>query len=404
MQKVLRCCFLFLCLEMASCDESGGKKKTDINNENNINNVNNINNINNSNNNNNTNCDEQQDVKTLHWLSQQKIYHGTTTGPALCMTPSQQLAIGALLQYDGAWVNVCTGTLVTDRLVLTAAHCVTDYRARPLDPSKLRFAFGTDAAFPLRIFGVRAVYVNPRYTNYSKTGYDHAVIELDGTPAADLGISPLPISRTSPANLIGHYVQQAGFGITERDYNNTQLWWTPERVWGVSDADGEMIVNGQGYSSVCNGDSGGPSLYLLGGNVLTVLGTVSWGDPSCVDFDHYARTDWDRDFLDTVLPTDFDYCGGLTFEGECEGNVARWCEGGLLHTQCCDARTGPCIVSGGRARCEQPRIACDNLDFAGVCNGDVAQWCWGGLAFSRHCAACNQQCTTVGSILGNYCQ
>jgi hypothetical protein len=123
-----------------------------------------------------------------------------------------------------------------------------------------------------------------------------------------------------------------------------------------------------------------------------------------VDFDHYARTDWDLDFLDSVLPADFDLCGGLTAEGECDGSVARWCEGGLPRTECCDARTGPCTLSGGRARCERRRPACENLDFAGICDGATAQWCWGGLVFSRNCAACGQECTSAGSILGNYCQ
>lgn len=401
MKKLFLPGFVILSLALCACDDHNGKKKsTDIidildsdTNDSEI--VNN--------NSNNSTCNETQDTKTLQWLPQLKIYHGTTQGPAVCMAPSQQLAIGALLQYDGAWVNVCTGTLVTDRLVLTAAHCVTDYRGRPLSPSELRFAFGPDAASPLRSVGVLAVHVNPRYTNYSKTGYDHAVIELDGTPAADLGVSPLPISRTSPAGIIGHYVQQAGFGITEQDSNNTRLWWTPERVWGVSDADGEMIVNGQGYSSVCNGDSGGPSIYPLEGNVPTVLGTVSWGDPSCVDFDHYARTDWDLDFLDSVIPAGFDYCASLTEEGECDGDIARWCEGGLPRTECCDARTGPCTVTDGRARCQKRRPACENLDFAGVCENETAKWCWGGLVFSRDCAACGQVCANAGSIWGNVC-
>jgi len=370
--------------------------------------ANNVNNVNNVNNTNNQTCDGTQDVKDFHWLAKSrnlKIYNGTVTGPALCMAPSQRLAVGALMQYDGAWGNVCTGTLVTDRHVLTAAHCASDYRGNPMDPSELRFSFGDDANSPERTYEVLTVTVNPNYGGYNEnTGDDHAVLELDGNPATDLGISPIPISRVSPRALIGHYVQQAGFGTTEDSYNNTRLWWTPELVSGVSDADGELIVDGQGYSSVCNGDSGGPSLYPLDGNVLSVLGTVSWGDPSCVDVDRYARTDWDLDFLDVAIPA-FNACAGLTEDGVCDGDVARWCEGGLPRTECCDERTGPCAVVGGQARCGDRRAVCSALDFTGVCDGGVARWCWGGLVRTRNCAACGVSCVTdASSILGAYCE
>jgi hypothetical protein len=426
------CCLLLVCFAAFACDDDGSKKKTGealcadgLDNDGDgfadcddqdcwpsaacqTNNVNNVNNANNVNNVNNQVCDGAQDVKDFHWLDKSrtlKIYHGTLSGPALCMAPSQRLAVGALLQYDGGWGNVCTGTLVTDRHFLTAAHCASDWRGDPLSAGELRVAFGDDADSPLATYEVLSVSVNPGYGGYSaKTGEDHAVLTLDGNPMADHGISPIPISRTSPRPLIGHYVQQAGFGTTESSYNNTRLWWTPELVSGVSDADGELIVDGQGYSSVCNGDSGGPSLYPLEGNVLSVLGTVSWGDPSCVDVDRYARTDWNLDYLDTAIPA-FDACAGLTEAGTCEGNVARWCEGGLPRTECCDARTGPCAVVGGLARCGERRTPCTDQDFEGACSGDTARWCWGGLVHSRNCAACNSTCVPdAGSVFGAYCE
>ncbi len=424
----LLCCLL-LAFAAVACDDDGSKKKTgetlcadtldndgdgfadcddqdcwpsDACQTNNVNNVNNLNNVNNQ------ICDGRQDEKDFHWLNKSrnlKIYHGTVAGPALCMAPSQRLAVGALLQYDNGWGNVCTGTLVTDRHFLTAAHCASDWRGNAMSPDELRVAFGDDADSPLEVYEVLTVLVNPNYGGYDQvTGYDHAVLELAGNPMTELGITPIPISRTSPQPLIGHYVQQAGFGTTESSYNNTRLWWTPELVSSVSDRDGELIVDGQGYSSVCNGDSGGPTLYPLEGNVLSVLGTVSWGDPSCVDVDRYARTDWDLDFLDGAIPA-FDACAGLAEAGVCDGDVARWCEGGLPRTECCDERTGPCAVTGGRARCGDRRTPCTDQDFEGACIDDIARWCWGGLIHSRNCTACGTTCVPdAGSVFGAYCE
>jgi hypothetical protein len=130
------------------------------------------------------------------------------------MAPSQQLAIGALLQYDGAWVNVCTGTLVTDRHVLTAAHARRITGPARMDPSELRFAFGTDAASPLRTFGVRSVHVNPLYSNYFQNGLrPPAIIELDGHPRCGFGDFALAHFAQKPGKSRGALRAAGGFGI-----------------------------------------------------------------------------------------------------------------------------------------------------------------------------------------------
>ncbi len=399
---------LSLVVVLSACDDSGSKKNTNnLNNTNNANNSNNLNNANNLNNTNNQVCPDTEDTKRLHWYNTSlKIYYGAQE-PALCMAGSQKLAVGALLSENrGVWSNICTGTLVTGNHILTAAHCVTDYRGRPKPASDFRFAFGPDSANPVAVYELVSLAVNPSYSGYSaRTGHDHAVLVLQGSPMDDLGISPLPIHRVHPGYLVGQYVQQGGYGITQNSSSNARLWWTPELVSGVDDRDGELIVNGQGFSSVCNGDSGGPSLYPVDGNVLTILGTVSYGDPSCVDRDYYGRTDWDLDFLDANIPA-FDYCAGLDEKGVCDGNIARWCEGGLPRTECCDAVTGPCELSvNGYARCDVRRNPCASmLDFKGTCQDNTAFWCWGGLVFSRSCTACGGTCTpNADPVFGAYC-
>ncbi len=372
------------------------------------NNSNNINNINNTTINNGI-CPTAQDDKLsqIHWLSR-RIYHGTT-GPGICLSDAQALAVGSLVTEDGggSWYNFCSGTLVTDRYVLTASHCTLSPWGGEMDPSEVRFTLGDDALSPEDVFTVIAIHNNPDYDMWGNTtGWDHAILELDRSPLDYLPVEPIPYAATAPDNIIGNYVQQVGFGTTEDDNDNSTKWWTLELVDSVNETLGEMTVNGQGESSVCDGDSGGPSLHALGGSGLAIIGTVSWGDASCVDYDHYAMTHWDQTYLSKWIP-EYDYCGDLPAEGTCDGTgMAVWCEGGIVHRECCDEITGPCTVIGGIAQCQNTRDVCpEGLDFRGTCDGtSIARWCFDGRVHTRDCVSCGQVCADTGNdTIGSYC-
>ena len=60
-------------------------------------------------------------------------------------------AVGVLGDLD-AVLPVCTGTLVTPTMVLTAEHCLED-----VEPEELRFLIGPNALAPRRTISVRGV-------------------------------------------------------------------------------------------------------------------------------------------------------------------------------------------------------------------------------------------------------
>jgi len=293
--------------------------------------------------------DEKEPRSTLS-----RIVDGTESfdPEVVVLEEGQVLAIGAMLSRDwmgGGFSNSCTATLVAERTVLTAAHCVRSWAglARPGD---LRFAVGRDVADPEHVFEIAEVHANAEYAPWGggaeQARGDMAVLILAEPAAAAVPeIRPIPINRAPlPEGFLGSVVQNVGFGTTApRGGDNTLRWWTVEEVTAVSEFD--YTVYGGGVSSVCFGDSGGPGLWTFPDGVVRVAGTVSWGDPSCVDYDHFARTDYNLELLLPFVGPE-DPCGGLTWEGRCEGTDAVWCVDGTTYRRDCAACGQTCGDAG----------------------------------------------------------
>lgn len=331
-----------------------------------------------------------------------KIYHGTAE-PEQCLSPGQQLAVGALLFENYGWGNGCTGTLINEDTVLTAAHCVQRWNGQLLAPHTVRFAVGRDAWNPDYVFNVTSVHAHPNYDGGGDADNDTGLLKLaEPISAAGLTLLPIPVNRNDlPASLLGQTVQNGGYGDTESGGDNSLMWWTVEEVTDINP--GWFTVFGGGApngSSVCYGDSGGPSMHLFNGHNLSVLGTVSWGDPSCMDYDHFARADFSLPWIEQNGGT-LDPCVGIDTAGLCDGDVALWCDNGQLRQQCCGTQGTVCSPdTTGNNRCGSN---CGSITFEGECQGNDAVWCDNGTLRRRRCEPCNQVCGYVDSVMGYYC-
>ncbi|MBL8609264.1 MAG: S1 family peptidase [Myxococcales bacterium] len=196
----------------------------------------------------------------------------------------------AVVAVDIGGTGLCTGTLISERVVLTARHCVADTRAeivcpatkaqvgRAFDPRSLSILVGDDAE--------RAQVVAHGLDVVAPGGVTlcDADIALIVTDRAIKGIKPLGVRRTGPA--VGETVRAVGYGRpSDRSAPGVKLLRDHVRVLSVSAA--EFRVG----EATCQGDSGGPAIDQDSGEVI---GVVSRGGPRCQGADvHnvYTRVD-----------------------------------------------------------------------------------------------------------------
>jgi len=372
------------------------------------------------------------------------------------LTDGQVLAVGAILQnVEGDWMNVCSATLTTPKVVVTAAHCVLimDWGSEhTASPSEIRFAIGRDAASPEHVFQPETVVRHPDFDLWRLgEGNDVGLLVLAHSAMDDVPeLEPIPMNLdvVSRETFVGQRVQNVGYGIVdENDWydNNSLRWWTVQEVVDMNA--GEFVVTGWGETGVCNGDSGGPSLWTMPDGAVRIMGVVSWGEERCVDDTYFTLLHHASPFIDeylescgdetatgrcegdvaiycdghTVVSTDCatrglvcggdddgqmrcveDLCEGETLEGRCEGDDAVWCDGAEVHREHCAAPDWSCDATAeGLMRCvEDP---CEGLTLEGECDGDTARWCEAGVLKERRCADCGQRCGWSDEHDGVYC-
>lgn len=292
----------------------------------------------------------------------------------------QALSIGAItMEYEGEWFNVCTATLVSPTVVLTAAHCLLDPETGiQAQPSEVRFVVGEDAQRPLAELQPVRLWTHPRYSLWAETSRDDVAVMILDQPATELlpGIQPLPVNcdRIAPPTLQGQLVQHVGYGVTDPLTMwelNTRRWWTVEEVVEVSSF--EFVVFGWGETGVCFGDSGGPALWTMPDGEVRVIGVASMAEETCVDHAYFTQT---RDNCDDLAEF-FDGCSDETYVGRCDlGEVAVFCEDERVQRIDCGAAGQVCGNSGdGTVRCVDPPDRCEGESFAGRCDGHLAIWC-----------------------------
>jgi len=305
-----------------------------------------------------------------------------------------------VILYNNQVGALCTGTLITNEWVLTAAHCVESdpYMQncnRPVSASRMQVGFG--------VYESSATWRNVSEVHQHQDWdcqyliNDITLLKLSGSPPE--GVTPIPYLPSTLAltnSDVGIDLEFSGYGQTQSGSTGTRLHVTNKLDLVCTSPSGcgnyaspNTICYDENPGGPCSGDSGGPAFVLRSGTKY-VGGVTSYGDQNCTQFGCSTKVDafdaWIAGFIGTTLPL-----GSVCSAGtQC---ASGFCVDGV----CCEnSCTGVCMSCNqaayrGYCRTDPDNTPCPDAD---KCNG--TEVCRSGACVAGTPLDCNDNnaCTT----------
>lgn len=203
--------------------------------------------------------------------------------------------IGAMTAalYNAQRRSLCTGTIIAEDLLLTAAHCIPD------GSFELYVLFGKDTSQSSRLVArtVSAVRVGPLWEDRRTEEFDNgdiALVRFDG--GLPEGYHAAEILEDEDLLSDGTELVMAGYGVIDGSSgaDGGVLRKVSLPIEDATYSETEFLVDESLGRGTCYGDSGGPAFvrsggrYLLAGVTSRAVGEVQTDDP-CARFGVYTN-------------------------------------------------------------------------------------------------------------------
>ena len=210
--------------------------------------------------------------------------HAVTYGdPVLDASKFSEVVLIQILNTDtDEFVDACTGTLISQTEVLTAAHCIRGYDTFQVVVGAIEIGQGTT-------IGVRDSWYSSRYSD-AKFANDIGLLLLS-SPANSPKIARLSPASFSPSakttyTLVGFGNDQNGDQGPLRAAALKVQTKAAAKYFGrifnskTTIAAGRYLKSERVYAGACNGDSGGPLFSNIKGKRY-IVGVTNYGATSC---------------------------------------------------------------------------------------------------------------------------
>lgn len=345
-------------------------------------------------------CSDGVVTESEQWMPlEQAIVNGSVS--------QEFAATGALLINGRAASSLCTGTLVRQDLVLSAAHCFEGIDLSRGDDAQ--FLIASDLAQPVIERRLASVTPHPDFA-LSDEGTDHdiAVARLS-EPIAE--VVPVAVSMGAARDLVGQTVTLVGYGASAASSSRLGADYEGAGVRRSTDVVVREVVGTLwGYtfdetsSGACVGDSGGPAFVRSGGRFLLV-GVTSIGDSLCREAGFYTALDATREFLLEQGVPEGEGSGACQADGLCNGGCERDsdCDQVLCPPGTCRPADNGCVPVGVEvdedsfcAYVSDTGEVCATTRLVEVTFDEESSLCIYSDPLGRACAASEARCTLFG--------
>ncbi len=262
----------------------------------------------------------------------------------------------------------CTGTLVTEDVVVTAAHCFCKTDDASDCFSTTRVKFFDLPTFPPDFSTDATVIVHPGFSVVAGTPQDDiAVVLLDMNNFAMEAVSnviPIEVAMDEPS--VGETLEVVGYGLSDAACEDLDTLGTQRTTdLDVTHVYADTFLMSSPGTGICGGDSGGPVLN----DQHRITGVHSAGE---ANYSRHMEIDYQRDFIQQHA-CDYDHvsvsmwntcanslCPCEESEGDCDSDSE--CVDGLLCSHNVGSEYG---LASAVDICEQLPAPTLNVEFVG---------------------------------------